>query len=271
MKNRLKKALSNLGLIDKARLYYNSAKSLSTRVLTDELKFRKNGLPDGFPSPPPNLIFLIIALRWSHIYYYSGKQIYEGIIQLLQKNRITLQSLNKILDFGCGCGRIIRHFHSNDKSVQLYGTDYNRTLVEWCSQNLTFGNFTVNMLNPPLEFAQETFNFIYARSVFTHMSFELQKVWIEEFKRLLKSGGYVYITTHGEPLFTNLNDNEISMIKSEGFLVINDEIEGDNKCTTYQTKEFFIKNLSDGFELTDFIPGRPGSASPQDIYLLKKI
>ncbi len=271
MKNRLKKLLSDLGLIDKVRLYYNSIKSFNYRVLIDELKFRKYGLPDGYPSPPPNLIFLIIALRWSHVYYHSGKQIYTEIIQLLQKNKIELQSLNKILDFGCGCGRIIRHFHSNNKSVQLYGADYNKTLIDWCSQNLTFGNFTVNHLDPPVDFANDTFDFIYARSVLTHMGFELQKEWMKEFKRLLKTGGYAYITTHGKSLFINLTNSEIDKIKSEGFLVINDEIEGDNKCTTYQTREFFIKNLSDGFELIDFIPGKPGTTSPQDIYLLKKI
>ncbi len=271
MKNAIKKILINLGIIDYIRLAYNSCKTFTLRVLIDEIRFRKNGLPDGYPSPPPKLIFMIIALRWSHIYYYSGEQIYNNIILLLEKNRIDISSLKNILDFGCGCGRIIRHFYRNNRSLQLYGSDYNEDLVNWCSENLSFGKFNKNKITPPLLYEDELFQFIYARSVFTHLGLELQKLWIAEFKRTLQKEGYLYITTHGEFLFNKLDITSRNKILKEGFIVINDEIEGDNKCTTFQTYDFVINNLLDGFELIDFIPGSSENNSPQDIYLLKKV
>lgn len=191
--------------------------------------------------------------------------------RFLKKNHINISSFRNVLDFGCGCGRIIRHFHNQYKTVNLFGCDYNSELVEWCSNNLTFGKFDINHLSPPLKYGSDFFDFIYARSVFTHLGIELQKAWMKEFRRILKTGGYLYLTTHGDNTFNNLTHNERELLNEKGFLIINQEIEGDNRCTCYQTKKFFEENLINGFELIDFSPGKNDSISKQDIYLLKKI
>ncbi|MEO0675772.1 MAG: class I SAM-dependent methyltransferase, partial [Pseudomonadota bacterium] len=39
----------------------------------------------------------------------------------------------RLLDLGCGCGRIIRHMPGHSKAA-LYGVDYNSRLVRWCAQ-----------------------------------------------------------------------------------------------------------------------------------------
>ncbi|MBI1939034.1 MAG: class I SAM-dependent methyltransferase [Ignavibacteriales bacterium] len=271
MKNLIKKFLQHIGFIDKARMIYNSAKSISPEVLTNEIKFRKNGLPDGYPAPPPKLIFLIIALRWSSVYYNSGKLIFDDLLKVLDKNKIELEKLNRVLDFGCGCGRIIRHFHHHSKHFELFGSDYNPLLIKWCSANLTFGNFSVNKLAPPLNYENIFFDFVYARSVFTHLGFDLQKEWMKEFERIIKPGGFLYLTTHGENLYNNLTPEQLNSLQQNGILTINDDIEGDNKCTTYQTKKFIEENLLSCFKIVDFIPGKYEQNLTQDIYLMVRL
>lgn len=270
MRTIIKNTLSKLGLIEKARLIYNSAKSASLKIIKEEMQYRKKSLPDGYPAPPQKLIFLIIGLRWTSIYYTSGKTIFNEMKNLFTRNNIDINSFEKVLDFGCGCGRIIRHFHSNSKSTQLYGCDYNEELINWCKDNLTFGSFSANKLAPPLNYDSDSFDLIYARSVFTHLSPELQNLWIEEFKRVIKKGGYLYITTHGENTFRNLNREEIAILRKNGILSVNTVIEGDNKCATYQTKDFTENRLTKGFKIVNFSPGQNNSSSPQDIYILKK-
>ncbi len=271
MKSTIKKVLIKLGAIERARLIYNSAKSASKDVIKEEIKYKKHNLPDGYPAPPKELIFLIIGLGWKSVYYNSGRQIYTEMESLFSRNGIDFASFERVLDFGCGCGRIIRHFNNNLKSVKLAGTDYNTSLITWCRDNLTFGDFRTNKLAPPIDFEDNSFDLLYARSVFTHLTRELQGEWMKEFRRVIKTGGYLYITTHGLNTFTNLTGDEKKELNNSGIITINKNIEGDNKCSTYQTKEFVLNNLAHGFELVSFTPGQSRTASPQDIYILKKI
>jgi SAM-dependent methyltransferase len=260
-----------LGLIERARLIYNSMKSFSIAAFKEELEYKKNNLPDGYPAPPKEYIFLIIGLRWVSIYYNSGKKIFEEMKGMFEKSGIDINSFERVLDFGCGCGRVIRHFNNNLKTAKLYGADYNPKLINWCSDNLTFGLFSRNKLAPPLEYEDNFFNLVYCRSVFTHLSRELQIEWMAEFNRIIQKGGYLYFTAHGENTFTNLTKEEKEKLRKEGILTINRNIEGDNKCATYQTKLFVEKELTKGFEIVNFSAGQSNSSSPQDIYILKKI
>ena len=77
--------------------------------------------------------------------------------------------MGAILDFGCGVGRVTRHFRSTCQA-QLFGTDINESLINWCQQNLKFGQFQVNPLTGKLAYEDQQFDMIYALSVFTHLS-----------------------------------------------------------------------------------------------------
>lgn len=271
MKNKIKKILYKTGTIDTARSAYNSLKTFSLKNLLDELSYKGGILPDGYPAPSRDLIFLIIGLRWRSEYYNSGKKLYHQMESIFKNKGVSIDRLENILDFGCGCGRIIRHIHFNNSAASLYGSDYNPDLIDWCNKNLTFGQFSVNRIEPPLLFQDTLFNLIYARSVFTHLTGNLQHKWMDEFRRILKPGGFLYITTHGKSTFKNLSETERRILEKNGILTLNESIEGDNKCSTYQTKFYVENNFLNGFELFEFIPGENNSFSKQDIYILKKL
>jgi tRNA G46 methylase TrmB len=94
---------------------------------------------------------------------------------------------------------------------------------------------------------------------------------MKEYSRVLKPGGYIYITTHGENTLRNLSAEEKKKYNENGIVVINQIIEGDNKCTVFQSRKVFEAELLQGFELVDFVPGIGSGNLRQDIYLLKKI
>jgi SAM-dependent methyltransferase len=55
--------------------------------------------------------------------------------------------------------------------------------------------FATGTTAPHVPFEDRTFDLIYCGSVFTHIS-ELAEAWLLELRRILRPGGYVYVTIH---------------------------------------------------------------------------
>lgn len=270
LKKLVKKFIKNKKIQDNLRLIYNSVKTFNLHLLKDEIHYRKNGLPDKLPFPSSNLIFTIIAIPWVSEYYKSGKIIYNEIISTLKKANIHLKENSNVLDFGCGCGRLIRHF-ANENKFNLYGSDLNSDLVNWCKEYFQFGKFSSNKILPPLDYPDNFFDFIYARSVFTHLSENFQKQWIEEIKRILKPNGVFYFTTHGKNTLSNLTKTEQNKFYKNGIVEHNFFDEGDNKFSTYQSYKWTKENLIRDFDLLYFEEGKTWTHLTQDVYIIRKI
>jgi SAM-dependent methyltransferase len=104
---------------------------------------------------------------------------------------------SRVLDFGCGWGRIIRVFLKDVYSENLYGVDVVPTVIDICKQTFGYGNFTVINAWPPTSFDRESFDCIYAYSVFSHLAEAIHIKWVEELSRILKPGGVLLMTTQG--------------------------------------------------------------------------
>lgn len=100
-----------------------------------------------------------------------------------------------ILDFGAGCGRIVQHFLSDKAS--LAASDVDPTAIRYLNKALPQINAIVNSSTPPLAFKSESFNCMYAFSVWTHLPVGLQDAWLKEACRMLIPGGLLLISTMG--------------------------------------------------------------------------
>jgi hypothetical protein len=80
--------------------------------------------PDGLPFPPAEFDFLVSARRDLDPFSFLelGRDHAADIVSTLSRNGIEIDELEAILEFGCGCGRITRVFHSL-KKAKVYGTD----------------------------------------------------------------------------------------------------------------------------------------------------
>ena len=119
--------------------------------------------------------------------------------RLLEKNTILLRgrSLNdqRILDFGCGWGRIIRLLYYFSDPVKLYGCDPWTRSIDICKSDGIAANLAVSDYLPKaLPFDKSSFDLIFAFSVFTHLSERATAVALDTLTRHLATDGLLVIT-----------------------------------------------------------------------------
>jgi SAM-dependent methyltransferase len=101
------------------------------------------------------------------------------------------------LDFGCGAGRAMRHFLDETPAAEFEGCDIDAPSIEWLNEHLAPMHAVVCGEGPGLPYEDESFDFAWATSVFTHLT-DYWSGWLLEIHRLLKPGGYLLATFLGE-------------------------------------------------------------------------
>lgn len=103
----------------------------------------------------------------------------------------------RVLDFGCGAGRVLRQFASEAEVAAMVGCDIDGPSVDWLNANLSPPFSAVrNEERPPLPWADRSFDLILAISVFTHIT-DQWSAWLCELHRLLDHGGLLAATFLG--------------------------------------------------------------------------
>lgn len=120
---------------------------------------------------------------------------YDIIRKTSEEMNKSLSSMDAILDFGCGWGRITRYFLREVIRENMHGCDCLPSMIQICNQTLPGCEFYKNNPMPPLQYKSGMFDLIYAYSVFSHISEHAQKAWLEEFHRVLKPDGLLILTT----------------------------------------------------------------------------
>jgi len=144
----------------------------------------------------------------SNIYRVSGNTsrrsfAFTGATWLVKLERIAGRLVGpdfgggRILDWGCGCARILRFFPEHLTS-RLHGVDIDAVNIDWCVNHFSDIAFTQTQSRPPMPFADGYFNLVYGHSVFTHLGEEDQMAWLAELARVLSPGGYLLVTVLAE-------------------------------------------------------------------------
>ncbi len=222
-----------------------------------------------YPVPPERLLVEVAGSADLHWFIEGGQLALDSIAGALDERGIELASLKSVLDFGCGVGRVLRHWPLTDQPA-LYGTDINPLLIEWSTANLPLARFATNRTMPPIGYGDATFDLIYALSVFTHLPEALQTAWIDEMERILKPGGYLLITVHGDHYLPEL-DAEEQLRYREGRLVVrNSSAPGSNFCAAFHPTQYIRDELARSFKLLGHFPEAAAGNPFQDIVLFQK-
>jgi 2-polyprenyl-3-methyl-5-hydroxy-6-metoxy-1,4-benzoquinol methylase len=102
---------------------------------------------------------------------------------------------SRILDFGCGWGRILRFFLKDVPAENLCGVDVDPEMIRICRETVGHARFEAVDPGPPSRLPAGSFDVIYLYSVFSHLAEDVHLQWVEEFARLLRPGGLVFATT----------------------------------------------------------------------------
>ena len=126
------------------------------------------------------------------LYLKSGRQDAATIRKIVTEDGFQLKG-ERILEFGCSAGRILRNFEEEAKAGEAWGVDLHSAAIHWAQTHLTPFNFFTNTTAPHLPFESNHFGLIFAGSVWTHIG-EMDDAWLLEIRRVLRPGGRAYIT-----------------------------------------------------------------------------
>jgi predicted RNA methylase len=91
----------------------------------------------SFPLPPPLLRERVSGTSDEKWFLESGERTLNDWSRALLAIGVKLESVETVLDFGCGCGRVLRWLAAKKKSEQrLIGADVDGEAISWIAENL---------------------------------------------------------------------------------------------------------------------------------------
>lgn len=184
-----------------------------------------------------------------------------------------LSSGDKILDLGCGNGRLIEIL--KDKNIDYFGIDFSEKLIETAREDYPEAKFQVaDALNLP--FPENFFDKVISIRVLPHIpSKEFRLQFLREVKRILRPEGLLILTAWYLYGFSN-KKNFLSMLKNAFLKIIGKSkldfgdalVPWDKKVMRYY--HYFTKReLEKLVEESDF-EVKEICATPHDLYLIAK-
>jgi SAM-dependent methyltransferase len=266
-RNMLRALIDPLGRVGLLPFAFRIYERLAARAgFSKRAEQEKNGLA----IPPAHLLYQVAGSIDEAWFLECGDAMFQAIGSLLRAQGIALENLRAVLDFGCGCGRVLRHWSTIDGPA-ISGSDYNPAMITWCQSNLRFAQTSGNEYAPPLEKPDGAYDFIYAVSVFTHLAEDLQAAWMRELARLLSPGGHLLVTTHGRNYLHALNTTERAAFEAGDLVTRHERASGTNLCSAYHPESYVRGEWTCEFVVCEFAPAGTRDGIFQDLYLLRKI
>ncbi|MSO96201.1 MAG: class I SAM-dependent methyltransferase [Thermoleophilia bacterium] len=103
----------------------------------------------------------------------------------------------RVLDFGCGAGRTLRHFLGEAAEGSVAGCDIDVASIDWLEAHLSPPlKVFVAPDTPPLPLPEGELDLVWAISVFTHLT-DTWSSWLAEIHRVLRDDGLLLATFIG--------------------------------------------------------------------------
>ena len=176
----------------------------------------------------------------------------------------------RVLDWGCGVACVVRHMPVVCAAgSEIHGTDYNKEMIEWAEGAVAGVHFGHNQLLPPTQYGDGFFDWVYGLSVVTHLSEEVLEAWLSEFRRVLRPGGLLTLTTMGTRSEEALLPAERAVYAERGIVVRGQLDEGRKMYLAYHNPEYFRRTVERDWEVVKFVPGGM-PITQQDLWWLRK-
>ena len=159
------------------------------------------------PPIPPDALRQITAEPDVPVFLWTGLTEAARMLEFHGRHGRPTAAPLRVLDFGCGCGRLARFLAMRPDRWTTRGCEVNPAHVRWCRDHLTgLATASVGPL-PPTPYEDGAFDLVYGLSVFTHLAEAAARAWIAELRRVLAPGGIVVLTTHGRPALEVIRDS----------------------------------------------------------------
>ena len=120
----------------------------------------------------------------------------------IKYSNLLIKSKGKILEAGCGPGRVLRYYHK--KGFDIYGVDFVESIIlKLKNEDATLKVSAQNILN--LDFGNEFFDYVLAFGLYHNFNQNLNKAIIET-KRVLKKDGCICASFRSDNWQTRIAD-----------------------------------------------------------------
>lgn len=169
------------------------------------------------PQPPAHLQERIGG---SKNFIHIAAQLVSLILTSAVKYK-PISAIGRILDWGCGCGRVIAQLIKLIPPRQLFGCDIDTEAIAWDVANIHGPSFARVNPYPPTPYPDSYFDLIYGISVMTHLDERTQMLWLAELQRIAKPGGILVLSVIGEGLRSkNMPTSMASEFARKGFVSV---------------------------------------------------
>ena len=227
----------------------------------------------SLPLPPEALV---VRVGWdlhsrhpADVYVERGREQWRLIKSLLPQEWSF--DGKRVLDFGCGAGRVVRHALSEDPSAEYWGCDIDARSIEWMRANLSPLHVFQTADWPPTQLPDGQFDLIFAFSVFTHL-LDSWSAWLLELHRLLAADAVAIITVFG-PGISAHGDVPLGE-EFNGMNMLSPGIDWEKGGPLILHSEWWLRaHWGRAFEIVALRPGDPGGPPPlfgQSILVLRR-
>jgi len=218
---------------------------------------------------PEDKMFRFIRVRVTKMYINSGRKNTLVFRKLIAKFNSSLLSGKKVLDYGCGHGRMTRHMKNCFAPSILVAADVLESGVNFCAEEFSAIPFLISKNNSISKFHSK-FDIIISVSVFSHLPLDLFESNMFELSRSLDKNGLLLFTANGEYFIKKYN-----LILKDGFyfghldpnlnLKKNYSLsEYGQTCVSFSFVESLLKRLN--LQIINYIP--QGHVERQDIFVV---
>ena len=149
----------------------------------------------GLP-PDPGQLTRVQTWSDSRSVTLTGYNAYQTISALFSRYGVGQEGAT-IMDWGCGHGRVTRHFIREWPLATIIGMDIDAENVEWAGRNLPAGRFITSPLLPPSPLPDACLDAVFSISVMTHLPLDVQLAWLTELARVVRPGAIVLMSFGG--------------------------------------------------------------------------
>lgn len=159
----------------------------------------------------------------------------------------------RYLDFGGATGRVSRHV-TRDPGQEVWLCDINVNWIAWVDQFFSRPiQAFQNRIQPSLPIEDKYFDLISAYSVFTHLDQD-EIPWLLELRRILRPGGYLYLTVLDDRVWERLKDPDWNWLRKSISRGKNDEFLAE-RCQKPLTDRLVLEYSSvEAYNINTFLP-----------------
>jgi SAM-dependent methyltransferase len=227
---------------------------------------------DLFPTPPESYIYRVAHMRQAHNFKVAGLKSVGDFLEAFARHA-DFSRVRRMLDWGCGCGRMSMYFLAAADCPEFAGGDIDRDAIAWNNQHLRAGHFSTLEPMPPTPYPSGHFDLVIAYSVFTHLAREVQQAWLGELHRILAPGGLLLASLHGQIAYDFARGRLASRFPRAGIVdryrdaTLGAIAPRGYYRATYQSREYTMREFGRDFAILEY--GELGAIN-QDLVVLRR-